>query len=139
MPVIVVTRLRLRDPALFDEFVGAAFAVVQQAQSSDGNLASDLLADADNVYWTSTAWRTAWRDRDAMNAFVGTEPHLSTMPRIDDWCDEATFVDWDQPSADLPGWQTRYERLVADGQVTKLSNSSDAHETRDFPAPVESP
>ena len=135
MPVIVVTRLRLRDPALFDEFVGAAFAVLQQAQSSDGNLASDLLADADNVYWTSTAWR----DRDAMNAFVGTEPHLSTMPRIDDWCDEATFVDWDQPSADLPGWQTRYERLVADGQVTKLSNGSDAHETRHFPAPVESP
>src|SRR5215469_6665024 len=94
MPVIVVTRLRLRDPAFFDDFFAHAVAVTEQAQKSQGNLHADVLAEANNTYWT----RTAWRERDLMNAFVGSEPHLSTMDRIADWCDEATFVDWEQAS-----------------------------------------
>jgi hypothetical protein len=32
MPVIVVTRLRLRDPALLDEFFTDAVAAIEQAQ-----------------------------------------------------------------------------------------------------------
>ena len=132
MPVIVVTRLRLKDPAFFDDFFASAVAVAEQAQNSPGNLAADVLAEANNTYWT----RTAWQDRDAMNTFVGTQPHLATMDRLDDWCDEATFVDWEQPGPDLPAWPDGYARLVADGQVASLSSPSDAHHTRDFPAPV---
>ena len=33
MPVIVVTRLRLRDPALLDEFFTDAVAAIEQARS----------------------------------------------------------------------------------------------------------
>ena len=112
MPVIVVTRLRLRDAAFFDEFFAHAVAVVEQAKNSPGNLDADVLAEANNTYWT----RTAWQERDLMNAFVGSEPHLSTMGRIDEWCDEATFIDWEQASADPPDWQDGYRRLVASGQ-----------------------
>ncbi|HEY6280072.1 MAG TPA: antibiotic biosynthesis monooxygenase, partial [Streptosporangiaceae bacterium] len=108
MPVIVVTRLRLMDPALFDEFFASAVAVVEQATSSEGNIGADVLAEANNTYWT----RTAWQGRDSMDAFVGTEPHLGTMDRIADWCDEATFVDWEQAGTDLPDWQEGYRRIV---------------------------
>jgi hypothetical protein len=132
MPVIVVTRLRLRDPALFNEFFAGAVAVVEQAQGTEGNLSADVLADANNTYWT----RTAWQGRAEMGGFVGTEPHLSIMGRIDDWCDEATFVDWEQPSAGPLDWQDGYRRLIADGQVSRLTHGTDAHRTRDFPAPV---
>ena len=132
MPVIVVTRLRLRAPAFFDEFFAHAVAVVEQAQGSPGNCGADVLAEANNTYWT----RTAWQERALMNAFVGCEPHLSTMGRLDDWCDEATFVDWEQPGADLPDWQDSYRRLVADGQAASLINATDAHHTRGFPAPI---
>ncbi len=132
MPVIVVTRLRLRDPAFSDEFFASAVGVVEQATNSAGNLGADVLADANNTYWT----RTAWQGRDLMDAFVGSEPHLSTMGRIDDWCDEATFVDWEQADADLPGWQDGYGRLIASGNAASLTHATDAHHTRDFPAPV---
>jgi hypothetical protein len=133
MPVIVVTRLRLRDPALLDEFFTAAVTVLEQAKSSDGSLGADVLADANNTWWTVTAWQ----ERGPMRAFVGDQPHLRTMARLDDWCDEATFVDWEQASADLPDWQASYRRLVADGQVASLTQASDAHETRAFPPPVQ--
>jgi hypothetical protein len=123
MPIIVVTRLRLRDPALLDEFFTAAVAVLEQAKNSDCNLGADVLADSNN------AWRTltAWQERGSTQAFVGTEPHLSTMARLDDWCDEATFVDWEQASEDLPDWQMSYRRLVADGQTASLTHALGAH------------
>jgi heme-degrading monooxygenase HmoA len=132
MPVVVVTRLRLRDPAYFDEFFASAVAVVEQAQRTEGNLGADVLAEANNTYWT----RTVWRERASMSAFVGAEPHLTTMNRIDVWCDEATFVDWEQPSGALPDWHDGYQRLVSDGLATNLEDPSAAHATRHFPAPV---
>ena len=119
---------------LFGEFFAAAVAVVEQAKNADGNLGADVHADANNVFWS----RTAWLGRGAMQAFVGSEPHLDTMARIDDWCDEATFVEWEQSSPGLPDWQTGYRRLVADGQGPTLTHATKAHHTRDFPAPVPS-
>jgi hypothetical protein len=132
MPVIVITRLRLKDPAFFDEFFASAVAVVEQAQGSDGNLGAEVLAEANNTYWT----RTAWGGRAEMESFVGSQPHLGTMDRLDDWCDEATFVDWEQATAGAVDWQDGYRRLVADGQVATLTNGTAAHQARDFPAPV---
>jgi len=105
---------------------------VEQAQNSEGNLGADVLAEANNTYWT----RTVWQERDLMDAFVGSEPHLRTMSRIDDWCDEATFVEWEQAGGDLPDWQDGYGRLVASGQGPSLTHATQAHHTRDFPAPV---
>jgi heme-degrading monooxygenase HmoA len=133
MPIVVVTRLRLRDPALLDEFFTAAVTVLEQAKNSTGNLGADVLADANNAWWTLTAWQ----ERDSIRAFMGTEPHLSTMARLDDWCDEATFADWEQASEDLPNWQTSHRHLVADGQAASLTHPSDAHQARNFPPPVE--
>jgi hypothetical protein len=45
MPVIVVTRIRLKDPALLDEFFIDAVAAIEQAQKSEDNLGADALAD----------------------------------------------------------------------------------------------
>jgi hypothetical protein len=132
MAVIVVTRLRLRAPAFFDEFFASAVAAVEQATNSEGNLGADVLAEANNTYWT----RTVWKERVLMHAFVGSEPHLSTMGRLADWCDEATFVEWEQAGAELPNWQDGYEHIIANGQAASLTNATDAHHTRDFPVPI---
>ncbi len=132
MPVIVVTRLRLKDPAFQDEFFADAVAAIEQAQKSAGNLATDALADANNAWWTVTAWQ----ERRLMHAYVRTEPHQSIRTRLDRFCDEATFVDWEQESPDLPDWQTSWQHLVADGTVAELTGPTQAHQTRDFPTPV---
>ena len=41
MPVIVVTRLRLRDPALLDEFFTDAVAAIEQAPGEDPDVGLD--------------------------------------------------------------------------------------------------
>ena len=133
MPVIVVTRLRLKDPALLDEFFTDAVAAIEQAQKSEGNLGADALADANNAWWSVSSWR----DRRPMLAFVNSEPHLGIRARLDHYCDEATFVDWEQDSPDLPDWQASWRRLTADGKAAELTHPSGANQNRAFPPPVE--
>jgi quinol monooxygenase YgiN len=135
MPVIVVTRLRLKDPALLDEFFTDAVAAIEQAQKAEGNLGADALADANNAWWTVSAWQ----DRRLMQSFVNGQPHLGISARLDHYCDEATFVDWEQASPDLPDWQTNWRHLTADGKAAELTHPSAANQARGFPAPVEAP
>ena len=129
MPVIVVTRLRLRDPALLDEFFTDAVAAIEQAMKSGGNLGADALADANNAWWSVSAWQ----ERRLMQAYVDSQPHLGISARLDHYCDEATFVDWEQTSPDLPDWQTSWRHLTADGKAAELTHPSAANQTRDFP------
>jgi hypothetical protein len=83
MPVIVVTRLRLRDPALLDKFFTDAVAAIEQAMKSEGNLGTDALADANNAWWSVSAWQ----ERRQMQAYVDSEPHLGISARLDHFCD----------------------------------------------------
>jgi quinol monooxygenase YgiN len=135
MLVIVVTRLRLRDPALLDEFFTDAVAAIEQAMKSEGNLGADALADANNAWWSVSAWK----ERHLMQAYVDSEAHLGISTRLDHFCDEATFVDWEQDSPGLPDWRTSWRRLIADGKAAELTHPSAANRTRDFPSPVEPP
>ena len=132
MPLMVVTRLRLKNPGVLDAFFAAAVAVLEQAKNSAGSLGADALAEANDTWWTVTAWA----DRATMGAFVQAEPHLATMARLDDWCDEATFADWEQDSPDLPDWPTCYQHIVAEGKSAELSHPSAAQHDRAFPPPV---
>jgi hypothetical protein len=73
MPVIVVTRLRLRDPALLTAFFTAGAAVLRQAKKADGNLGADALGDA--------------KQRGTMNAVTSGDPgaaDLLARSRLDD-------------------------------------------------------
>jgi hypothetical protein len=79
------------------------------------------------------------QDRGLMQAFVDSQPHLGISARLDHFCDEATFVDWEQDSPDLPDWQMSWRHRVADGKVAELTGASAANQTRAFPPPVEAP
>jgi hypothetical protein len=51
-----------------------------------------------------------------MQAYVDSEPHLGISARLDHFCDEAAFVDWERAGTDLPDWQTSWRHLTADGR-----------------------
>ena len=132
MAVIVFTRLRLKDPEVLNDFFTGAAAALEQAQKAAGNLGSDALAEAHDTWWSVTSWQ----DRGTMQAFVAAEPHQTVMTRLSDWCDEAAFVDWEQPDPALPDWQTGYQRLIADGKAAQLTQASPANQSLGYPPPV---
>lgn len=48
------------------------------------------MREAGNTFWTITAWENA----ETMNTFRTSGAHLAVMPKLLNWCDEASVVHW---------------------------------------------
>jgi hypothetical protein len=59
-----------------------------------------------------------------MNAFRGAPPHGAAMPKLLQWCDEASLVDWTQESQAMPDWRTAERRMADAGRLSKVHHRS---------------
>ncbi len=123
MPVVSVTRLRVRSWFYFSVFVIQALRIARQAARADGNLAVKLLRDRRNAFWTSTSWSS----EGSMKAFMQAKPHGPTMRSLLEWCDEAALVHWTQADAELPPWEEAHKRMQQEGRRSKVNHPSAAH------------
>jgi hypothetical protein len=131
MPLISVTRLRVRSFRYLFGFIYYAQRSSRQARRTPGNLGVGLLRDANRAFWT----RTAWRDEASMRHFMLAMPHRQAMGKLAEWCDEASVVHWTQDSASLPDWREAYRRMVAEGRRSRVKHPSAAHEAFDIAVP----
>jgi hypothetical protein len=132
MPVVSITRLRVRSWSYLPAFFLRTLRIARQATRAEGNLAIRLLWDRRNTFWTATSWSS----EGAMKAFMLAKPHGPTMRHLLDWCDEAALVHWTQPSAALPSWEEAYTRIQQEGRPSKVNYPSTAHMAHAFPAPT---
>jgi hypothetical protein len=70
-----------------------------------------------------------------MKAFRGTAPHAKVMPRLVEWCDEASYAHWIPTGVSVPSWPKAYEHLVAEGRLSRVSRPSPAHNARQCAKP----
>jgi hypothetical protein len=87
-----------------------------------------LLIDAGCTFWTLTLWH----DEQAMKAFRGCAPHAKVMPRLIEWCNEASYAHWVPTGDSVPSWQEAHERLVEEGRLSVVAHPSPSHEARQF-------
>ncbi len=123
MPLVSITRLRLRSWRYFPTFLLAAFRSVLQARRAKGNLAVSTLREARYTFWT----RSLWTDEAAMRSFVESGAHRTVMPELLEWCDEASVVHWTQDSAQEPTWEEARQRMQLDGRPSRVNHPSEAH------------
>ena len=129
MPVISITRLRVRSWAYLPPFAVQTLRSAFQAARSDGNLAMNLLREPGNTFWTCTSWSS----EAAMKAFMHAKPHGPTMRRLLEWCDEAALVHWTQEELELPTWKRRHKRIQKMGGVRSepsVAGSRSLHRSR---------
>jgi hypothetical protein len=126
-----VTRLRVRSVRYLPAFVWATFRSQRQGVHASGFLGGRLLLDAHRTFWTLTLWES----ERAMKAFRGTAPHAKVMPRLVEWCDEASYAHWSPTTESVPSWPEAYEYLVAEGRLSRVAHPSPAHEARQFVKP----
>jgi heme-degrading monooxygenase HmoA len=131
MPFVSVTRLRVRALRYLPAFSFNALRAARQAKKAPGNLAVSLLADANFAFWT----RTLWNDQGAMRAFMLSGPHRRMMPRLLEWCDEASVAHWTQDSLETPPWQEVHHRMRAQGRRSKVNHPSEGQLRFEIPAP----
>ena len=132
MPLISVTRLRLRRWWYLPPFVIEALRSQRQATAADGNLHVALLRDRHLTFWTATSWTS----EAAMKAFMHATPHGPAMRKLMDWCDEASVAHWTEDGGDLPSWDEAHRRLQKEGRASKVRHPSAAHAALNFPSPV---
>lgn len=132
MPLISITRLRVRSWIYLPPFFFQALRINRQAAVAEGNLAVRLLRDNRNTFWTATSWSTP----AAMKAFIVAKPHGPAMRKLMTWCDEASLVHWDQPGPGLPSWEDAHQRLEKEGRLSKVHHPSPAHTAHKYPPPA---
>lgn len=128
---ISVTRLRLKSPLYLPIFMWHNVLIIWQTINTPGFLSGKILQDSQQTFWTMTAWD----EQAAMKIFRNSGAHRGVMPKIQDWCDQASVVHWRQAETSLPNWVEVHQRLITDGFLTKLTHPSPAHLERKIPAP----
>ena len=131
MPHVSITRLRVRSWKYLPAFLVAALRSALQARRAKGNLGVGMLREARNTFWT----RSLWTDEAAMRAFMVSGAHRMIMPRLLEWCDEASVARWTQDPAQQPTWEEVHRRMQRDGRTSKVNHPSEAHRRFDLPAP----
>jgi hypothetical protein len=135
MPVISVTRLRVRSWYFLPGFLMAALRIGRQAKKAPGNLAVKVLQDKRKTFWTCTAWDS----QESMRAFMVGPPHGPAMRRLLEWCDEAALVHWTQPGPELPGWSEAHQRMQREGRTSKVNHPSEDQRRFFIPPPPAHP
>lgn len=128
---VSITRLRLRSIRFLPAFALLTRPTMAQAKRADGFLGGGLMPDRRWTFWTMTLWR----DQAAMRAYIANGAHLSAMPKLLHWCDEASIVHWEQDDAIAPTWKVATDRMRAEGRASKVRHPSPNHADLSFAAP----
>lgn len=131
MTFISVTRLRIRSVRFMPRFVLHALRSLRQCRQASGFLDGSLLADRKLTFWTMTLWQ----DQGAMRAYMTGGAHLKAMPKLLDWCDEASVVHWTQDDDAMPSWEEVDRKMRAQGRSSKVRHPSPVHASLSFAAP----
>lgn len=131
MAFVSITRLRLRSWRFFPMFAWYALRSARQAARAEGNLATRVLRERRNTFWTTTSWI----DEAAMKKFMLADGHRTAMRHLARWCDEAALAHWNQENADPPTWSEAYTRLRKEGRRSKVNYPTPAHVAFEFPEP----
>ena len=62
-----------------------------------------------------------------MRAYITTGAHRVAMPKLMQWCDEASIVHWDQAAATLPSWTEAEARMRGEGRPSKVRHPTADH------------
>ena len=131
MPLVSVTRARMRGLWTVLPFAVSAVRAFGQAQRSPGFLGGSVLRDRRLAFWTMTVWESV----DAMRGYMLTGAHRAAMPSFSAWCDEASVVHWEQDEAATPSWAVAAERMRRSGRPSKLRAPSPHHQSMTYAEP----
>jgi Domain of unknown function (DUF3291) len=129
VPLVAITRLRVRSWRYLPAFFFQTLRTAVQAKRTPGNLAVAVRRDASRTFWT----RTVWLDEPAMRSYMSADPHRGVMRSLAEWCDEASVVHWIQDSATPPAWQESCARMQRDGRPSRVNHPSEAHRAYEIP------
>jgi hypothetical protein len=123
MAFVSVTRLRVRSIWFLLPFSLATLRSRNQLISAPGFIEGRLTIEFPFAFWTMTSWKS----QEDMRRFRNAAPHLEAMRRLPKWCDEASYVHWEQRATQLPPIDDVYLLLRNQGITSKVTHPTSAH------------
>jgi len=121
--IVSLTRLRVRAWRYMPGFIWYTYRSKQQLVRSPGFVVGQLANAPSRTFWTTTAWT----DEAAMKRFRDADWHKRAMPKLLEWCDEASVARWTQDTSDLLTAADMLEKMTASGRTSKVRNPSAGH------------
>ncbi|RYD56325.1 MAG: DUF3291 domain-containing protein [Sphingomonadales bacterium] len=131
MSFVSITRLRVRAIRFLPAFAWQALRTERQVRAAPGFRGGALLPDRRFTFWTLTVWDSA----EAMRAYITSGAHRVVMPKLMDWCDEASIVHWEQTGDARPDWAQADARMRAEGRPSKVRHPTPDHLAMTYAAP----
>lgn len=131
MIFISLTRLRIRSPRFLLLFFVYLLTTLRQVKRAQGFQRGALLADRRWTFWTLTAWDS----QESMRNYMTAGSHKKVMPRLLDWCDEASVAHWIQQAEELPSWIEADRRMRESGRTSKVRHPSPHHASLTYDTP----
>ena len=131
MPLLSITRLRVRAWRFPPGFLWYALRSARQAQRSPGYLGGKTYNDSRRTFWTATLWQ----EEASLRAFLRAEPHRSAMRRLAHWCDEASVAHWPTDAATLPDLPQVHRWMIERGRPSRVNHPSREHSEMRVAAP----
>ena len=131
MIFISLTRLRIRSPQFLPLFFVYLLTTLRQVRRAQGFQHGALLADRRWTFWTLTAWDS----QESMRNYMTAGSHKKVMPRLLDWCNEASVAHWIQHAEELPSWTEADRRMRESGRASKVRHPSPHHASLTYDAP----
>jgi hypothetical protein len=123
MAFVSVTRLRVRSIWFLLPFTLATRRSRHQLVKAPGFIEGRLTIEFPFAFWTMTSWKS----QEDMRRFRNAPPHLEAMRRLPHWCDEASYVHWQQRETQLPPIDDAYLLLRNQGSTSKVTHPTAAH------------
>jgi hypothetical protein len=130
MTLVSITRLRLRSAWYLLPFIIHAQRSSKQMTHSK-SLKGKTLLDKKLTFWTMSLWN----NMSDLRAYTHSDAHKKAMPKLQQWCDEASVVHWEQEGIEFPDWQFAHQKMITEGRPSKVKYPSTNHATIQVPPP----
>jgi hypothetical protein len=118
---ISITRLKLHHPGYLPVFLFWNSHIVRQVQAASGFMGGKTGLESLLTFWTLTGWA----DDASTKQFRNTQSHGAAMPKLLDWCCEASVA---RTAADrLLSWEEAYAVMRDHGRVSPIRRPSARH------------
>ncbi|WP_099907860.1 antibiotic biosynthesis monooxygenase [Streptomyces sp. TLI_171] len=109
-PVVMAAELQVRGLRHVPGFLLRSLAVRRHAQQAPGALGVSLrAAPLRRTFWVLSSWT----DREALTAFVRSDPHRRAMTSLRPVMAHSAFATWDAPDPAAPQWPEADRQLEA--------------------------
>ena len=123
MPVVSVTRLRIRSWRFMVPFAIYSLRSVHQARRATGFMGGWLGQSPGWGFWTVTVWS----DEAAMKKYRDHDAHKAAMPKMLEWGDEGAMARYEQAGSQAPTPAEARDALAARGRTSKVRHATADH------------